>query len=608
MPDTEEKVLTPIEETACETIRKAFERNREYWREDHKRQHRLFDMIMSAPIPEKPQIKNRSNVRTGVSWMIHQLIFSILRNSLLTLQKNVRLEPTKTRKLILWLEEMQAYLDRLINDQTWPVHNNLRNALFDLVSHGTGVLRPYYRDDLKSVWDGENEMQVLDYSGPDMPYIASWDTYPTAGATSVEECHEIIFYEYYYPHELREFERAGKMRNVDELLKNYKEPSWLSKSESDNKEPREQHDEKSLRTDTSGRIGVLVYWGLFPLYENEEYIGPDGEDLSKKEVECLMIKSVDRDLLLYFERNPYYHQKKESIFAKYFNIPGLFWGESIFGILQKMLLHQEDWFNIIQDSANWEVYRDRVMSDAIPPEQRKQKGVGRDYVVDAATYEKMGGKVMHYLERGNAVLPDTYAQLENIDRIIQQVGGIMDFLRATASKVPKTATEIEELAASLNVRFEQTAMEVGGSLLIPAISWAVSLLSSDFANDEFIGEQMGVEVFGKYLNPFKQFSPRLPNPAYRIKLEGSLRAVQNIALQNQLRNLIEQAKDIPPGPDENGEVVTINRLQMFLDELKLSKLPETDRYKLPWVPPIAPEGPGPEPVETGTREANVSGQ
>jgi hypothetical protein len=579
-----ETIKSDLERKACEEVDKAFKRNKQYWQSDHDRQHRLFNMVMQAPVPEKPAVKGRSNIKTGISWMIHQLIFSILKNSLLTLSKNVKIEPTKLRKIIFWLDEMQDYLDRLISDPTWPVHGNLRHGLFDLISHGTTVLRPYYRDDLRPVWDGENEMETLIYSGPDMPYIASWDSYPTAGATCLDECHEVIFYEYYYPHELRALERAGQMYNVEKLLEYYKEPSWLSSGQSENKDPRQQRGQDDLATDLSGRIGVLVYWGYFPYYEDVGYTDAEGQDQSKKEHECLIIKSADKNILLHFDRNPHYHQNKAAIFAKYFNVPGMFWGESVFGILEKMLVHQEDWFNIIQDSANVEVYRDRVFTDAIPAEQRKQKGVGRDYVVQADLYEKLNGNVMKYIERGNSILPDTYDQLKNIDRIIQEVGGIMDFLRASGSDVPKTATEISQLAASLNVRFEQTAMEIGDNLLVPAIAWAVSLLSGQDANDEYIAQQTGTPV-----NPFKQFSPMMPNPAYRIKLEGSLRAVQSTAMREELTALIEQAKTIPPGPDENGQPVQINLMRMFLDELKLSRLKDTDDYKLPFTPPpVAP--------------------
>jgi hypothetical protein len=600
MSTTEEFGITELERKACETVNKAFERNKLYWQDDHDRQHRLFNMILSAPIPEKPDVVGRSNVKTGTSWMIHQLIFSILKNSLLTLTKNVRLDPTATRPVIFWQDEMQDYLDRLISDPGLPVHDNLRHCLFDLISHGTGVIRPYYRDDLRMVWDGKEESEVLNYSGPDMPYIASWDVYPTAGVTSPDECHEIVFYEYYYPHELRALEKAGKLRNVEQVLQYYREPSWLAKGDSENKDPRQQHGDSDLRMDSSGRIGVLVYWGLFPYYEDVNYIDDEGGDRSQDEVECLIIKPVDKDIPLYFDRNPYYHQEKEAIFAKYFDIPGMFWGESIFGVLERMLIHQEDWFNIIQDSANQEVYRDRVFSDAIPPEQRQQKGVGRDYVVDGDLYQTMRGDVMHYLDRGNAILPDTYEQLTNVDRFIQQVSAIMDFLRATSAKQPKTATEVEELAASLNIRFEQSAMQIGNTFLVPAMAWSMSMLASEYANDEHIAQQLGTPV-----NPFKQFSPMMPNQGYRIKLEGSLRSVQNVALQGELRDLIAQAQTIPPGMDENGELVQVNVMQMFLDEIKLSKLQDTDKYKIPFVPPTTPIGPG-GPVLSGVGQGDVN--
>ena len=578
--------LTNVERRAMKQVEDAFERNKTYWQPDHDRQHRLFNMILNAENPDKPDVEGRSNIKTGISWMVHQVIFSVLKNSLLTLVKNIRLEATKARKIIFWLDQMQDYLDRLVGDEEFPIYKNLRAGLFDLISHGTAVLRPYYRDDLRMAFDGENDIEVLNYSGPDLPYIASWDTYPTAGATSFDEAHEVIFYEWYYPHELRALERAGKMKNVDEALRSLSpDPSdFIGDGSDDSGGPREQHSE--VATDSSGRIGVLVYWGLFSLYEDEDYVGEDGKDRSKHEVETIIIRPVDKAIPLFMGRNPYFSQKKEIVAAKYFDIPGMIWGEAIFGIIEKMFVHQEDWFNIIQDGANAEVYRDRVMSSAVDATQRAQKGVGRDYVVDKEVYKDLNGNVVKYLERGPSILPDAYGQRDYIDNIIQQVAGIFEFLKAASDDVEKTATEIRAMAASLGIRFEQTAMDIGGSLLVQSVAWMMSLLASDGANDEFIARNTGTP-----LNPFKQFSPMMPNPAYRIKIDGSMRAIQNVALQNELRDLIEQAKTIPPGVDENGEVVQLNIMRMFLDEIKLSKLKDTDDYKQPWAPPtIAPDG------------------
>lgn len=87
-----------------------------------------------------------------------------------------------------------------------------------------------------------------------------------------------------------------------------------------------------------------------------------------------------------------------------------------------------------------------------------------------------------------------------------------------------------------------------------------------------------------------------------------MRAIQNAALQRELSELIEQAKTVPPGPDENGQMVQLDIMLMFLDRIKLSKLPDTEKYKIPWVPPpIALMGPEGQPGAEGPKEVGVTG-
>jgi hypothetical protein len=245
-----------------------------------------------------------------------------------------------------------------------------------------------------------------------------------------------------------------------------------------------------------------------------------------------------------------------------------------------MLVHQEDWFNIIQDSANQEVYRDRIIPDNTDEAEANQTGPGRDWHYDAD--DVADGKHIKYVERGNAVLPDTYEQRDYVGRMVQEVSGIMDFLRGMEGKVEKTATEIEKLSQSINVRFEQAALSVQSSYIVPVVNWAMSMLSQ-FSDDDYIKAYTGLPF-----NPFKQFDPMIPNTAYRISLEGSIRAIQNVALQNQLRMFIQEAQNMQPMPDEDGKLVIPNRVQMFFDLMKMSKLRDVEQYKLE-VPPPPPE-------------------
>jgi hypothetical protein len=596
-------ILTPIEEKACKAVDSAYKRNKEYWADDHRKMRRLLKLVMGSPIPEKPSEDGRSDIETATPWLIHQLKYSIFKNSLLSLTHNVRLYATKQTPPdgILWDTEMEEYLDKLISDPTMPIHKRLKHALFDLVATGNSVIRPYYLHDLKPIWDGKQDGEQLVYSGPDMPTVAPWDCYPTAGAVDTDQLHEVIFIESVYPHQLKAWAAQGLVSQeaVDEILKGYKEPNYeYGKAGSESKDPREQI--SGVESDKYGRIDIAIQWGLFPLYEGENYQDEQGNDKSKDEVECLIIKPVSKNICLKLDRNQYFHSKKEVIFAKEFDIPGQFWGECIFGLMEKMLIHERDWFNLLQDGANSEIARDRVYSDAIPPEQRNQKGFGRDYVIDKDVYKDLNGNIMHYVERGPSTLPEMYNQRDDIARRNQEISGIMDFLRGAGGEVPKTATEIQKLSASINVRFEQSAADIQASLMIPVLSWIISLLSSDEADDEYIAAQCGTPV-----NPFKQFNPMIPNLAYRIELEGTQRAVQNAAMQSELMQLLEIAKTIPPGPDDKGEMKEINLISMFESAVRLSRFKDPDKFEIPWVPPPVVTDPNAVPPKEGV---SVPGQ
>jgi hypothetical protein len=388
----------------------------------------------------------------------------------------------------------------------------------------------------------------------------------------------VIFIESLYPHELREWEKNGWIENVDALLKGYREPSFTKNDQDEQKDPREP--KADLEVDDYGRISVAIYWGLFPLYKYDKYVDDNGKDRSADEVECFIIKPVGRQMILGMGRNPYFHQSKEVIFGKYFDIPGELWGESIFGIIERLLVHQEDWFNIIQDSANQEVYRDRIIPDNTDEAEVNQTGPGRDWHYEAE--DVRDGIHIKYVERGPAILRDIYERSDYVARVVQEVSGIMDFLRGIEGKVEKTATEIEKLSQSINVRFEQAALSVQASYIVPVVNWVMSMLSQ-FSDDDYIKAYTGLPF-----NPFKQFDAMIPNTAYRISLEGSIRAIQNVALQNQLRLFIQEAKDMQPMPDEDGKLVIPNRVQMFFDLMKMSKLRDVEQYKLE-VPPPPPE-------------------
>lgn len=561
-----------LEDLAAQYVDQTYLRNMNYWDADHDRMRKLYMMVLGSPDPDKPDVEGRANIKTGISFLIHQLLYTTLKNALFNSETNMKLEPSALRKMIFSQEEMEGYVNNLFVDDQLPVAEVMRDGLWDLISHGTTVLRPYFENDVRTVWDGQKYWDMTAFQGPAFVNHPAWDTFPTAGCQADKDLHEVIFLESTYPHTLREWEDKGWVSGVDEFLKGHVSPNYGygQGGKPEIKDPRRK--KSDLYTDNTGRIDLLVYWGLFPLWKFEDYIGASGGDLSEDEVPTLIIKGRGkRRNILKIGPNFYYHQMIEAIFARYFKIPGLFWGESIFGIMHKMLTHQEDWNNLIQDGANAEIFRDMVIPASIDPTQRKQKGVGRVYVV---TDDNFKNKLFpQYIERGPSTLPSTYERLNYIDRVIEEVAGVMDFVRGMEGDVSKTATEIEELASRINVRFEQTALDIQANFLQPVAAWCMAIMSQ-FSDDEYVKENMELPI-----NPFKQFSPMMPNAAYRIKMEGAIRAIRNMGMLNQFRALIEQGKSLKPMPDGEGNMVMPNLMEMFFDEFRMAGFKDVEKYE-----------------------------
>ena len=580
MPD---KSFQPqaLNDLAAEKVDQAYLRNMNYWEGDHDRMRKLYMMILGSPDPDKPEVKGRANLKTGISFLIHQLLYTTLKNALLNSENNMELEPSALRKIIFGKEEMEKYINDLFVDDQLPVAEVMRDGLWDLISHGTAVLRPYFENDIRTVWDGQQYFDMTAYQGPAFVNHAAWDTFPTAGCQEDKELHEVIFLESVYPHTLREWEDKGWVSGVDEFLKGHVDTvyNYAKGGKAEIKDPRRK--KSDLYTDSTGRVDLLVYWGLFPLWKFEDYIGASGDDLSQDEVPTLIIKGRGkRKNILKIGPNFYYHQMIESIFARYFKIPGLFWGESIFGILHKMLVHQEDWNNLTQDAANANMFLDRAFPASVDQTQRNMKGVGRDYVISDDNFKN--GLIPKFIDRGVSTLPDTYERLNYVDRVLQEVSGAMAFVRSMEGDVEKTATEIEELAQRINVRFEQTALDVQANLLQPVAAWCMSIMSQ-FSDDEYVMKNiLGSSTEPFPINPFKQFSPMMPNAAYRIKMEGAIRAIRNMGMLNQFRALIDQGKSllsIPAMPDKEGNIKIPDLMEMFFDEFKMAGFKDVEKYE-----------------------------
>ena len=587
--------LTPIEALASKTLDTAFEANEKYWRKAHKKQKRLYKTVRNIhkKTGQKTSSYNRtyggtktksrrSNIQIGTMWMLHNTAYSIVSQALIESDELMELEARRGVKNIFYLKEMGDYVEDLFSDDIPDIKSSAIKALWDLLATGPGVLVASWQTILKRIIQRDDKGGIVDAevnlgSFPHFDNFSPWDVFPTAGSVSPDSVHEYVFQSRMTIAELRDWERQGLISNLDAVIEALKKDEKLP-DDSDAETPRSGAG--SNKEDVNNQIEILTSYSLFPFYNFDKYIDNEGKDRSKDEVECIMIKAKNADPMLLLDRNPFSCQEKPVIIAGFYFIPGEFWPITVFEIAEKIIQHYEDIFNLVQDGANNDIYPDQLIPNRGIDEAEVTGGPGRRIHMDPDLMA--AGIIPQFMKRPNSILGEMYNQRDFVDQLIQEVTAIVDFIKGMVPEGTKrTATETMEIAQRVNTRFQQTAIRIEASLMKPLWNWIIVMLS-EFSDDEQIMQEMGTEI-----NPFKQFQSVIPNPDYRIKLTGALRAAESQANQARLTNLIEISKDAQPmpDPDSDGKLVIPNTTMMIFDLAKMQGLPDVDKYKLIVPPP-----------------------
>ena len=591
--------MTPIERLATRTLNDAYQANKRYWSKIHRKQERLYKSVRNfnrrrkaagtssynRTYSTKRSRRSRSNIQIGTMWMLHNIAYSIVTKALLDADDLMKLEPRRGQSPAPYLQEMSDHAEDLFTDDISDIKNTVSKALWDALAMGPGVLVASWQDVLKRtinrVRDAEGEERIIDnevnYGGyPHFDHFSPWDTFPTAGAVNPASVHEVIFKSTMTISELREWERKGLINNVDTMISQLQKDGYLPDEgvyEAD--ESRSGTDNFAGQESVNGQISILTSYCLFPFYRYDEYVDNDGRDRSKDEVECIIIKAENADQILLLDRNPFACQEKPWILAGWYFIPGEFWPISVFEITEKLIQHYEDIFNLIQDGANAEIYPMKILPNQGIDEGEVSGDVGITIHMDPNYIRE--GMIPQYIKRPNSILPEMYNQRDFVNDLIQEVTAIVDFVRGMTPQGPKrTATETLEISQRVNARFQQSAIKIEASLMKPVWNW-IMVMMSEFSDDRQVMNEMGLEI-----NPYKQFAPIMPNPAYRIKLTGALRAAESQANQAKLTSMIELSKGIMPMPDpeSNGQYIVPNTVLMLFDLMQMSGLPNVDKYKL----------------------------
>ncbi len=617
--------LNPLEQLAANTVNKAYTDNKLGWRNTHDKFRRLYNFVrMNQPQKGQTVLPNRSALRVGMAWMVIEIMHATTKSVLLGNAKIGELVDIADNP-VNYADEMLAMIHKQIMDSDVGVEEKLSDALWDAIALGHTTLIPNWRRIIKRVFQdvpqavidplgriGEQmitqELEKVVYAGPEFDVVAPWNVFPTRGIKDFKEAHEVIIRIENMPlHQMRQFERDGifDRGKVDEFVK------MVGTAEA------EQDIVSSLTTvsqrektepDAEGTHDVLVYYGLFPLNQFGKFVDNEGIDRSKDEVQTLIIKPINYDIIFKVDRNPYYNQEQPVIAGGYFQVPGEPWFTGPIEISEDLFTHYNNWFNIIQDGANLNVYPDEIRPTNADGAQSEQDGPSQIHYATAAQIA-IGGHFKRMYPTGN-IMAGAYEQLNITQSLIQEVTGIVDLVRGMASG--KTATEIEEIADRVNIRFRERSLFMEKHILRPALNWILSLNAQFHTDTDWLMSMMAPELG---FNPFSLIDPVMPNNMTRWKLTGAIRAADTIQNRRNLEHIIALSLQVPPGPDENGELKGISTMALLIDLIKLSDLPDSEKYIVPadQLPPpeLAPSlqgGSDPANPKSGNIPSNGGGR
>jgi len=172
---------TPLEQLAAKTLDSAYERNKQAWRETHNKQYRLYQKVRGINLKKgkgsdggdsyhrkgntKKVKSTRSNIQLGMMWMLHNIAYSIVSQSLIESDELMELDNRRGQE-IAFLKEMGEYVEDLFTDDIPNIKESAREALWDLLACGASCLCPSWRSILKRIIqrqsDENGEEQLVD--------------------------------------------------------------------------------------------------------------------------------------------------------------------------------------------------------------------------------------------------------------------------------------------------------------------------------------------------------------------------------------------------------------------------------------------------------------
>jgi hypothetical protein len=591
-----------LEKLVTDDIKKSFNAAAKYRSGRHTVQKRLWARFKNSQLFDKGQ--DYTNVQTGRFYYIADYLFSILKDTLLdqrplgkitgegqedfpgskaidkvnchqqtqgdmeTARDDVLLKSVVTGtgvELWGWKYETRKYIDRI--EKTIPMPD-IANPL------GPSVPMP----------TGEYEYKELATENDNihLQSIPPWRLFLSAGASSVDAAEKVMVLVRSSKSQLAAMALDGYLRDIELIDDNvfgrdmdddpYISEAEVKKAEGTNKENTEDKD----------TIWLIYCFGQFPLSIGES---PGVVDLKNTDKElAFCIRPLYDDTILKLERCQL--PAPPINVWKYSGSPDEADGTSVMEIAEQLFALDEDMFGYVQDRAQREVYKTLVLP------KKADDSEWRPYKPDAIAHmsdEFFGeNKKPFYLDQGATPMPHMIEQRKITSQLTDDITGIQEFVYGGDTQEGETATKTTERSKFLKTRFKARARYYEEGPIRLSMHWQ-TVLNHLYLDDSVVEGITGIPAFA---NPFKLIEPTIPIKSHDFTFEGSLRAIDDPVKAQILRGIIEMIPNIPPGFDENGQMVQPNSMFFFRQMVRcLDVVEDIDKGFIPTAPvPLGPMG------------------
>jgi hypothetical protein len=572
------------EKAAVAKINEEFDASKRYWNTKHQTQQRLYRRYLNDDV-KGPRPAGLSDERTGMFYRCADILHSMISDALL-----VQCPVGKMRGTGQEDNEAREVIDRVngYQQQSTDILNTLDQAILQAVIT-CGVIMPgwdhhseiYWKDVLKTmviadpnnnylpgeIPTGEIERKPfsVDISRLDATLVEPWNVYPTSGATSPVNAHQIIFRVPLARQTLQAMENSGYLKNVAKIPESDYGRGAVSDGMIDDTPIFQARKEGDNPQDTKAEYAWIHFcYHLFPFFKYPENFGEIG--YSEDEFECLTIKTEGSNTVLKFECNEL--SAKPCVVFRYAG--DTFFGFSALEIAERLLQLDEDMFNWTMDRAKHEVYERIFVSEGINQSKVANPGVNSVITVPN-TVSMIAGKAPVWTEPQNPhIMPNLAKQREIVYQLIEEVLMTLNMITGASDQTTsdESATMTNSKMQFVSKRFKNRLKYFERNGLWWWMQWQ-TILNCHFLKDE---EVAAIADISPALNPFKIITPTLPIQTYDFAFEGSVKAIDDPVKAQILKDLLKTAMTIPPGIGSDGKLKQPNLTRLFEEILKHSNV------------------------------------